>query len=197
MPASQMPAPTEPAQPEQSVQTDLDAAAAGDQQGVDDTLQALSSDPNQQISWTASEYIAHQKSFGWYAVLSLVALGATGITYLVTEDKLSTATILLIAFVFGVYGARKPRVLNYQLDANGLTIARKFYAYGIFRSFAVLDEGAFSSIVFMPLKRFMPLLAVYYAPDDEDKIVQMLMDRLPMEERKHDAIDSLMHKIRF
>jgi hypothetical protein len=61
----------------------------------------------------------------------------------------------------------------------------------------VVPEGAFSSIVFMPLKRFAPLTTIYYAPEDESKIITILTDRLPFEERKAAAIDSLMKRVRF
>jgi len=88
-------------------------------------------------------------------------------------------------------------VLEYSLDNRGLTIAQKSYPYGVFRSFAVIDEGAFSSIVFIPLKRFMPVLTIYYAPEDENEVVATIADHLPMEQRKRDAIDTLLHKIRF
>jgi hypothetical protein len=150
-----------------------------------------------QITWTASEYVAHHKTATWYVTLMVIAVVAAGVAYLVTKDLITAVSIILIALVFGLSAARKPRVLEYHLDNRGLKIAQKSYPYGIFRSFAVIDEGAFSSIVFMPLKRFMPIMTIYYAPEDENLIVQIIADHLPMEQRKHDAIDALLHKIRF
>jgi hypothetical protein len=38
----------------------------------------------------------------------------------------------------------------------------------------VVPEGAFNSIVFMPLKRFAVPLSIYYDPKDEDKIIAVL-----------------------
>jgi hypothetical protein len=49
----------------------------------------------------------------------------------------------------------------------------------------------------MPLKRFATLTTVYYAPEDEDKIVNLLSKHLPLEEHKLDAVDHLMQRIRF
>jgi hypothetical protein len=60
-----------------------------------------------------------------------------------------------------------------------------------------MPEGAFSSIVLVPLKRFSPLTSIYYAPQDEERITAMLAAHLPYEERKHDPIDKLMQRIRF
>lgn len=153
--------------------------------------------PSGSISWTASEFVAHQKSGGWYGLLALAAILTAAGIWLITRDAVSSVVILFAAFVFGFYAKRQPRELDYQLDADGLTIAQKLYPYGGFRSFAVMDEGAFSSVVFMPLKRFAPLVTIYYAPEDEEQIVALLSDRLPMEDRKKDAIDRLMWRIRF
>jgi hypothetical protein len=149
------------------------------------------------ITWSASEFIAHQKSFGWYSTLGAVALVAAAAVFLATNDKISTTVVLVAAVLLGVVAARKPRTLKYQVNGSGLTIGEKFYHYDTFRSFAVLDEGAFSSVVFIPLKRFMPLLTIYFEPKDEDKIVSILSDRLPMEVHKLDVVEQLMQRIRF
>jgi hypothetical protein len=149
------------------------------------------------ISWTASEFIAHQKSSGWYGLLALGAIAAAVVIWFVTKDAVSTIVILFAALALGVYGRRQPRELDYNLDGGGLTIAQKYYPYAGFRSFAVMAEGAMTSIVFMPLKRFQPLITIYYDPHDEEAIVDLLSDRLPMEERRQDALERLMWRIRF
>ncbi len=150
-----------------------------------------------EISWTASEFVAHDKSASWYAVLAVVvAVLAFGV-FLLTKDKISTAVVLVAGVALGIYGARKPRQLQYALNEQGLTIGDKHYSYDQFRSFVVIDEGAFSSIAFTPLRRFGQLTTIYYDPKDEDAIIALLADRLPMEEKGRDAVDSFMKRIRF
>lgn len=151
----------------------------------------------QAITWTASEFIAHSKSFGWYAGLALAAIAAAALVFFVTKDRISSGVILMAAALLGVYAGHKPRELQYQLDQGGLTIGPKHFTYDQFRCFSVLPEGAFSSIVLMPLKRFAVTTTIYYAPEDEDKIVNLLGIHLPLEERGHDAVDRLMHRIHF
>jgi hypothetical protein len=60
-----------------------------------------------------------------------------------------------------------------------------------------LEEGAIPSIVFMPLKRFAVPTTIYYPEEEEENIVGVLAGRLPMEQHGHDAIDRLMHRIRY
>lgn len=149
------------------------------------------------VSWTASEFIAHQKSFSWYALLVLITAVVAAAIFFLTKDKVSTTVVVLAAIVFGVYASRKPRTIGYKVDNAGLTIGQKFYDYGQFRSFAIMDEGAFSSIVFMPLQRFLPLITVYYDPKDEQRIVDTLSDQLPLDTHKLGLLDQFMRRIRF
>jgi hypothetical protein len=149
------------------------------------------------ISWTASEFIAHNKSVSWYLVLGLAAVILVAGVWFMTKDVLSAVLIAFAITAFGVYAARAPRALRYELSEEGLTIGQKHYGYEEFRSFSVIPEGAFSSIAFMPLRRFAPPTTIYYDPADEERIVALLAERVPMEEHRHDAIDRFMRRIRY
>ncbi len=149
------------------------------------------------ISWTASEFIAHKKTISWYAILVFATLIVASAVFLITHDKISTFVILFVGIIFGIYAARKPRTIKLTVDHSGVTIGEHFYAYAQFRSFAMVEEGAFSSIVFMPLRRFMPLITVYYDPKDEQKITSILSDRIPLDTHKLDYVEQFMRRIRF
>jgi hypothetical protein len=151
----------------------------------------------QTITWTASEFVAHAKSLGWYVGLAAAAAVLTAAIFLITRDFVSVGVVIIGAILLGIYGGHQPRQLQYQLDTSGLGIGQKHFGYDQFRSFSIIPEGAFDSIVFMPLKRFAIPTTIYFAPEDKDKIVTMLVDRVPFEERGHDAIDRLMQRIRF
>ncbi len=153
--------------------------------------------PNAQVSWTASEFIAHDKTASWYGLLVLGGIIIAALIYLLTHVWSSAIMVLVIMIVFGVVAARKPRVLTYGLDNSGIHIGNKLYPYGDFKSFAVMDEGGISGIWLMPLKRFMAPITVYYPPSDEDKILDVLVSYLPLEQRDHDMVDKFMRKVRF
>lgn len=168
------------------------------QQPVPQTPQPRpSAKPFNGVQWTASEFIAHQKNTGWYGLLFLAAIAGSAAMYLLTRDVISTVMVVIVAVILGIFAARKPRTLDYQVDENGIHIGPKSYPYADFKSYAIIDEGAFNSITFIPMKRFMPAISVYYEPADEDQIINVLGNYLPVEERQKDAIDKFMHKIRF
>jgi len=154
-------------------------------------------DPNDVVSWTASEFIEHHKNAGWYLVLLLVTIAISVGAWFLTHDYIATGVVILAGIFFAIYASRKPRQLTYQLDPSGLTIDRRHYSYNEFKSFSVVPEGAFNSVVFTPLKRFGTFTTIYYAPPDEASILDLLSQRLPHEQRQPDMIEGLMRRIRF
>lgn len=161
------------------------ALGATDQQGPDE------------VSWMASEFIHHDKSVGWYLSLVLVAAAAAAVIYLLTKDVVSIIVVAFAAFFLAYFGSHKPRQLEYKIDSKGVTVGGKFYSYQNFRSFSVVPEGAFNSIVFMPLKRFAVPLSIYYDPQAETSIIDVLKEQLPFEPGRLDVSERLVRKIRF
>lgn len=153
--------------------------------------------PHNSVSWTASEFIAHQKSAGWYGLLMLAALATAGVVYLFTRDFVSTAVVIIVATVFAIIAGRKPRELEYRVDNHGIKIGEKHYPYSTFRSFSVVEEDSLEAIWLMPLKRFMPIITIYFEPADGEKIINTLSEYLPVEHRQPDPVDRLMSRIRF
>ncbi len=165
---------------------------------VTDATTAISQDQDiAPVTWTASEFIAHHKSASWYVVLVLLTAAFGGLIFWLTHDYVTVALIAVAAILFGVMASRKPRELQYQIDGSGIHVGEKLYTYSSFKSFAVVQEEGVESIWFLPLKRFMPSLSIYFAPQDKDKIVGALSGALPFEHRQLDPLDKVIHKIRF
>ena len=141
--------------------------------------------------------ITQEKSPTWYFGLTTAVILLTGAIYLITHSLFSAVIVLLLGVAVWVYGARQPQVLEYSVSRSGLDIGPKHYPYESFRSFAIVQDGGLSNIVLMPLKRFMPILTIYFAPDDGQKIVDVLGQYLPQEDRDPDMIDRLARRFRF
>ena len=149
------------------------------------------------ITWTASEFIMHQKSPLWYLWLILGSFVVAFLVWLLTKDVISASVIIVAMIMLAIWGAKKPRELEYRVDKDGVHIGERFFSFSGFKSFAIDRKGAFSSLVFFPLKRFSMLTIAYYDPMDEQKIVDIVSLYLPMQEKGRDLIDELMWKIKF
>lgn len=150
------------------------------------------------VKWTASEFIAYHKNAGWYTLALLAIVTIAVLTFLLTSgDLFSTISISVLGLLFIIFASRKPRVLEYQISNTGVKIGEKLHTFKEIKSFSVIDEGMFRSISLYPLQRFMPAISIYFEPQEEAKIVQVLGKYLPQEQRKQELVDKFMHKIRF
>jgi hypothetical protein len=149
------------------------------------------------VEWTASEYVAHEKNAGWYAAFFGGSIVIVALVFLITRDFLASITVLLSCVAISIYAGRKPGVNTYVVDEKGIKVQEKFYPYAGFRSFSVVEEGAINSIWVKPLKRFSPIVVMYYSPEDEQKIIDVLANFLPHEDRALDAIDRFSKRMRF
>ena len=149
------------------------------------------------VSWSASEYIANPKNTNWFAMLAASSLVLTVIVYFLTKDIVSVVVIIMLGIIVGIFAARQPQVLEYNINSTGIMMGPRFYPFESFKSFSVADEGPLSHISLLPLKRFMPPIALHYAPDDEEKIINALADYLPYEEHKRDIVENFSRRVRF
>jgi hypothetical protein len=149
------------------------------------------------VNWSASEYISHEKSASWYLILFAFGVVATAIVYLVTKDIFASVAILLGCVSMGIYAGRKPSVKNYTIHEKGIQVDEIFHSYAKFRSFSIVEEGAIDSIWLKPFKRVSPTVVMYFSPDEEQKIVDVIANYLPHEQRELDVVDRFSKKIRF
>jgi hypothetical protein len=149
------------------------------------------------FKWSSPNGFSNSKNLFWYLVLIIVTLGISALVYFSTKDKITTAVIIVSGILIGIYASKKPHVVNYQLTPTGFTINGRYYNFGSYRSFSVVQHGDSSSIVLTPLKRFMPYMYIYFSGDMSEKIEAVLISILPKETSRQDSIDNLLRKIGF
>ena len=156
-----------------------------------------------EVNWKASEYIHHEKNSSWYFGLLGAAILVGVILYLVNDDLTSFggitsyAVLAVMTAAIMVYANRKPETLEYHLDPEILRIGDREYLLDDFRSFSIVQDGGVVSVTLAPLKRFMPPVSLYYDPNDEENIINILASVLPHEETELDFVDRLIRKVRF
>lgn len=168
-----------------------------DQGGSTDNSATIISPDVDPVSWTGDEFIAHKKTTQWYTAVAAGTAGITALVYLLTKDLVAAGVVVVVAVVFAVFASRKPRQLDYSIDESGVHIGSRLYPYNGFKSFSLVEEEAAQAIWLMPLKRFMPIITVYFDMKDGQKIVDALSRVLPLEDRQPDIVDHLMHRLKF
>ncbi len=166
--------------------------------------QSTSQTPNEvqqsteEISWTAVEFVEHNKSSLWFLVLAAIGVGmAVGIYFLTDGDWIAAVIVLALAVIFGVGATRKPRTLDYKLDDSGITVDKKLFNYEYFSHFTVVQEGSVESILLTPVRRWSVPLSLYFSPEAADKIIDTLSAYVPFERHDPSYVDKFLHRIRF
>ena len=153
--------------------------------------------PQEPVSWTASEFIAHHKDAGWYFLLLIGLVSLCGLIYFIIGDIISVVAIAVVAFLYLIISNAKPRQRSYSINSQGISIDDKFYPFNSFKSFAITQEGAIGCINFLPLKRLLPEISIYFAPDDGPRIIDVLSGSLPNDQRQERGVDRLMKRLHF
>jgi hypothetical protein len=190
----------QPTRPQPSSEWQNNPQDASPQAGNEQTQQPVAADESDQaseVTWTASEFIAHHKDVRWYVIVIIVTLVLATIVRLLTRDNISTVMVVIVGIFFCLMAARKPRTLTYAVNSDGVSIAGRLYPYTEFKSFSVMRDGPFVNIELVPMKRFMPMTSIYCSQDSEDEAVDVLAQFIPYEERDYSIIDLLARRIRF
>lgn len=150
-----------------------------------------------ELRWSASEFVSHEKNGGWYSMLIAGTIILSVIIYFFTRELLSVIAIIVLAIATGVYGALKPRVLDYSITHSGINVGDKSYNFSQFKSFSVIEGSAVPSIQFLPQKKIAVPLSIYVSPADLDLVVETLGNYLPLEHKERDFVDKLSSRLRF
>ena len=149
------------------------------------------------VTWTAQEYVHIDKSPMWFVVFVMIVLGLIALDIFLLKSYTFSALVVVMAVAVIIYTRRPPRTLTYALSAQqGLYVGERLYIFDEFKSFGLIKDGEHNSIMLMPRKRFSAGVSVYFPEDAGEEIVDILGQRLPMEELKLDVIDIVVRKLR-
>jgi hypothetical protein len=147
------------------------------------------------LNWTAPEFADSEKSPTWYLALLIAAAAIAGVLYLLTKDIVTVSVVVVAAIILSILASHKPKEVEYRLDQQGIGIGPKTFTYGDFRSFSATPEGNLMSVILMPLRRFATPASIYFAQADQEKILNMLSERLPFERHRPDLIDRVLRSL--
>jgi hypothetical protein len=149
------------------------------------------------VTWSAEEYVHADKSPVWFVVFVIVVIGLIAADIFLIQSWTFSVLVIVMAVALMVYIRRPPRTLTYGLSAKqGLYIGEKLHHFEEFKSFGLIQDGVHHSIMLIPTKRFAPGVSVYFPEEAGERIVDILGQRLPMENLKLDLIDVVVRKLR-
>ena len=155
-----------------------------------------------EVNWRIEEPDLTPKTTEWFWAFGILAFALIVFSILLKNYLL---TIILALAIFIIYSSKnkKPELINFRLDNDGLYIEHKFYPYDSFESFWIFParggspEGGENTTdkereLALRFKRHLaPLLIVPFHNDDEPRIRRILNKYLPESEEQESLIDLL------
>jgi hypothetical protein len=183
-----------PAEP----QEDAVADQPNSDQSVPSTTELLyaNDDDAALIRWQSTEYIHQEKSPLWYVILALITLVLMAVAYIVIGSLTFTILLPVMAVTLVLYTRRPPAINDYSLSRKGIHVNDKLFTYDQFRSFGVITMHDHHAAVLVPRRRFQLGQTLYFPEEVGEKLVDMLAERLPMNDAKPDAIDRILARLR-
>lgn len=182
-------------EPNQEVQSPGSAPVAATPQAA--SIPEEDTPDNPPITWSAQEYIHMDRNPLWFVIFAFVVLAFVAVDILLLKSWTFSALVVVMAVAVVIYIRRPPRTLTYALSpTQGLYVGERLYTFDEFRAFGLIKDGDNNSIMLIPRKRFAPGVSVYFPVDAGERIVDILGQRLPMENLKLDIVDVLVRKLR-
>jgi len=149
------------------------------------------------ITWTAQEYVHSERNGWWFVAFVVVVLALVAVSIFLLQSWSFSALIIVMAIALVIYIRRAPRTLTYSISPKqGLYIGERLYSFDEFKSFGLIQDGPHYSIMLIPRKRFSAGVSVFFPDEAGERIVDILGQRLPMENLKLDIVDAIVRKLR-
>lgn len=144
------------------------------------------------FSWEAPEYDHEEKHPKWYWIMG-GALLAIVIYALVTNALLMAITFILIGMLGYVYAEREPRLIQMEINSDGVRVDNYFYQYDGLKSFWIFYEveAGIKILSLHSQKTFLPHIHVPIGNANPILIRETLINYLPEIRQELTVIDRL------
>ena len=147
------------------------------------------------LSWRAEEHQHIVRGSDWYWALGIVA-ASCALTAILFGNVLFAIVIVVAAATFGIIASQPPRVSDFALTKDGLSIDDEFYPYTDMRAFWIEDTD--EPLLLIDTPRFMtPDLAVPLNSEQAPAVHAILAERVPEVLLRESAIFILLETLGF
>ena len=120
--------------------------------------------PNEKINWSAAEYEERERNADWFWALGIIVV-TSSIAAIIFSDYFFAGLLVLSGILLGFFAIKKPDLISYELNNQGLKIGNRLYPYENIKSFWVqidfTGEKKLKPILFIHTERaFMPILGI-------------------------------------
>ena len=155
----------------------------------------------EKLSWTAPEYEEKEKSTDWFWALGIIVI-TSAITSIIYGNYFFAILLLLGGTLLGVFAKKKPSMISYELNENGLHIGDRIYIFDHIKAFYVQehnDNKQHKPTLFIKTERpFMPILSIPIENEWVNEIHNLMLEKnIKEEEMREHVSEKIMESLGF
>ena len=130
--------------------------------------------------WEAHEYEYIEKHPKWYWIMGILLL-AIIVYAIITNSILMAITFILIGMLGYVYAEREPRLIQMEINPDGVVVDKIMYEYDDLKSFWIFYEveAGFKVLSLHSKKTFLPHIHIPVGDANPILIREVLLNYLP------------------
>lgn len=149
------------------------------------------------FKWSAPEFEYYEKGSEWFTAI-IVIFAAVFAAALILGNFLFGILALFSGITIALFGIKKPRILNYEINSQGVQIENKIYPYNIIESFWVHYDPPVVKTLSLKLKKtFVPRVKISLGGVDPNTARELLLKFVKEKPYDEPLIDHLIKIIRF
>lgn len=133
------------------------------------------------IQWKGYEYSHREKTSDWFWAVGIIAFSASAAA-VIFNNVIFAIFIILSAFTLSLYAARKPSLINIELNNKGVVVGKYLHPYQTLEKFCLVNKKHGIEIILKSKKTMFPYITVQADQADPDSIREYLSQYLIEEE---------------
>ena len=154
-------------------------------------------DPQQRrIIWEAPEYIHEKKDPNWYWALGIISVGLVVISIFL-KNPLFAIIIVIGAFTIGLFAARKPDNVEFEITTTGIRANNQLYIFDSLKSFRIVEFEDGAQLLLKSKKAIMPVTVLILPQDAVDIVRNQLLFTLNEEDISESVAQTIFNRLGF
>ncbi|MBU6431573.1 MAG: hypothetical protein KGJ58_04570 [Patescibacteria group bacterium] len=148
------------------------------------------------MRWKAYEYNHREKSSDWFWAVGIIAFSAATAA-IIFNNAIFAIFIILSAFTLSMYAARKPALVNIELNDKGVIVGKNIYFYQTLEKFWVARKKWGNVILLKSKKTLLPYVTIPADQVDSEQITKYLSRHIKEEEMNEPLTLTIMEYLGF
>jgi len=152
-----------------------------------------------EITWQAPAFKYYPKDVSWYWLSFIIAIIL--MAFAVWQKNLLFAVFIFLAeIMIFTWAGRRPEMIKFRIDAQGISLAGKIYNYSDLEKFCLRPDGESKNFEELIIKRkthFNPYLKILVDAKISSQVREILSRKLTEEEYEDSLLEGIFKWLRF